>query len=706
MLKKSAPLIITLLLATNALAEGGGQGGMGGGAGGADSVIGSGEAGSDGYASGSYGRTGGGGGGAGISGGNGGDGAAGPSDFAVGGSGGVGFGSSGTNGSDSATGTGGGAGGGGGGAAGAEITIISTNSGVISGGGGGSGGAGITYPYSSSNIMGGGGGGGAGGYGAIVNSGITLTNSGVISGGNGGNGGIGPSSYYSYMSGKGGSGGVGIYLGNNANLINTHIINGGQGGQGVGQPGDVASASGSNGPAVYIGSGSTSSITNTGTITSGGSSAFDIQNAGTLSSLNNLQGASSLALNFSNNLPTIYNIIVNSPSDYGKIVFTGISGTTNFGIYSTSIVDTSAVYTDVIDGLTASELNNITSGTVTLSEGSYNWSLTDANSDLVWDLSFIALPPSVANTLASMTTPSQAIGSQIAGFAMSTNYANMNTYDCGLFDQDGGCFSVGGRYSDVNGNNNTDSSSSALVSVGGYKLNNHFRVAGFIDQQVNSSTPNGITLDNKGPMVGMSLVWNQHPDHLGYQVKVANAYQSKDLSITRIATGDAEAGRGNTSMEVQSYVAEVSYQFSDGVKTAYRPYVALRRAIIKQDGYTETDVDNPLTFNTLEDKSTTVIMGMKVKYKLSNQVTLNGALGVEHDVDNDIDKLQATSTTITGLTAVDINSSINKTRPVATLGATYHISPNQTLSAQTQYQELAYTSTSAKTAYVNYTVGF
>ena len=314
--------------------------------------------------------------------------------------------------------------------------------------------------------------------------------------------------------------------------------------------------------------------------------------------------------------------------------------------------------------------------------------------------------PSAASTLTSIQSASYGIASQFAGFAMSTNYANLNTYDCGLFDQDGGCFSVGGRYSDVNGNNNTDSSSSALVVVGGYKLNNHFRVAGFIDQQVNSSTPNGITLDNKGPMVGMSLVWNQHPDHLGYQVKVANAYQSKDLSITRTATGDAEAGRGDTSMEVQSYVAEVSYQFSDGVKTAYRPYVALRRAIIKQDGYTETGVDNPLTFNTLEDKSTTVIMGMKAKYKLSNQVTLNGALGVEHDVDNDIDKLQATSSTITGLTAVDINSSINKTRPVATLGATYHISPNQTLSAQTQYQELAYTSTSAKTAYVNYTVGF
>ena len=42
--------------------------------------------------------------------------------------------------------------------------------------------------------------------------------------------------------------------------------------------------------------------------------------------------------------------------------------------------------------------------------------------------------PSAASTLASMTTTSQAIASQFAGFAMSTNYANMNTYDCGLFD--------------------------------------------------------------------------------------------------------------------------------------------------------------------------------------------------------------------------------------------------------------------------------
>ena len=366
-------------------------------------------------------------------------------------------------------------------------------------------------------------------------------------------------------------------------------------------------------------------------------------------------------------------------------------------------------YQDVLTGIAASGVLTATSGT---SSGAA-WSL--AHDGTNWDLTIsgaldgsygASSAPSTASTLTSIQSTSYAVASQFSSYAMSTNYANLNTYDCGLFDQDGGCFSVGGRYSDVNGNNNSDSSSNALVAVGGFKINDHFRVAGFVDQQVNSNTPDGIKVENKGPMLGMSLVWNQHPDHLGYQVKVANAYQSKAITITRSAVGDAEAGRGDTEIQVQSYVAEVSYQFSDGTKTSYRPYFALRRAIIKQNAYTETGVESPLTFNTLEDKSTTVIMGMKSKYKLNDKVTLNGALGVEHDISNNVDKMQATSSTITGLTPVDLNTSVNKTRPVATLGATYYISPNQSFSAQTQYQELSYTSTSAKTAYFNYSVGF
>ena len=468
--------------------------------------------------------------------------------------------------------------------------------------------------------------------------------------------------------------------------------------------GNITATGSSSSGIKLVSSSSLTALTNLGTI-SGTDYGINVSSS-TITTINNLQSG----LTYNGVVPSNYNIIIREyGAEYGKTTFSGVSGAMAFGIdltnSGTNIGD--KTYQDVLTGIASSGVLSATTG----SSGGASSSL--AHDGTNWDLTITGAlsgsyysGPSTASTLTSIQSASYGVASQFSSYAMSTNYANLNTYDCGLFDQDGGCFSVGGRYSDVNGNNNSDSSSNALVAVGGFKINDNFRVAGFVDQQVNSNTPDGIKVDNKGPMLGMSLVWNQHPDHLGYQVKVANAYQSKAITITRSAVGDAEAGRGDTEVQVESYVAEVSYQFSDGTKTSYRPYAALRRAIIKQNAYTETGVDNPLTFNTLEDKSTTVIMGMKSKYKLNDKLTLNGALGVEHDVSSSVDTIQATSSTITGLTPVDLNTSVNKTRPVATLGATYHISPNQSLSLQTQYQELSYTSTSAKTAYFNYSIGF
>ena len=153
--------------------------------------------------------------------------------------------------------------------------------------------------------------------------------------------------------------------------------------------------------------------------------------------------------------------------------------------------------------------------------------------------------------------------------------------------------------------------------VGGYRVDDTFRVAGFVDQMVNNSTPTGIKVENHNPMIGVSFVLNQNADHLGYQFKLANAYQSKDVTITRTATGDAEAGSGTTDVTVNSIIAEASYQFLSQNRTSYRPYFAGRYAKIKQDGYTETNVDNGLTYQDLEDESITLIMGLKAKHLMT-----------------------------------------------------------------------------------------
>jgi len=447
-----------------------------------------------------------------------------------------------------------------------------------------------------------------------------------------------------------------------------------------------------------INTGNISTLTNTGTISA-------LTNSGAISTFENDYAS----VDFTGTLPSNYNIIINSTSDYGKVNFLTATGAMTFGITSDSSVTESQTYSGVLDGITASNLNS-TSGTFTNSSNSqtYNWTLSNSSANL-WDLVFSSCTncyPSTASTQSTINNISYGMTSQMASFAMTTNFANLNTYDCGLFDAKGGCFSVGGRFTDVNANNNSDSDSSAIVMVGGYKINDHVRIAGFADQMVNNNTPSGIDMENKSPMVGLSLVWNQHPDHLGYQVKLANAYQDKDVTISRTATGDAEAGSGSTDVSVQSYIAEVSYQFLSNDKTAYQPYFAGRYAKIKQDGYTETNVDNPLTYSTIEDESVTLIMGMKVKHALSPEIYLNGSLAVEHDIHNDVDNLSVTATNISGLTPVSVNSNINKTRGVASLGADYYLAKNQMLSLKTQFQELAYTNTNAKTAYLSYTIGF
>ena len=334
---------------------GGSTGANNGGAGGANSPTGVGGTGS---ASTNPTAGAGGGGGAGITGGAGGVGGLG---ITAGGAGGTAGGGSGKDALPSRV---DGGSGGGGGAAGSIVTTTSTNSSGIAGGAGGKGGQGAFCCMSSA-----GGGGGAGGYGAIVNTnGVTYTNNATITGGAGGAGGNALIGGFGGASGagNGGSGGVGIYLGTSASLNNSGNITGGTGG--AGGTGNGPGIAGSAAPGVYIASGSTSTITNTGTIT-GGSNSFGINNAGTISTLNNAQAG----LTYTGTLPTNYNIIVNSAAAFGTLSATSVTGSTTFGINSSTLA--AGTYLTVLSGLTADNIAGGVAGTYT---GGYSYSLVNS----------------------------------------------------------------------------------------------------------------------------------------------------------------------------------------------------------------------------------------------------------------------------------------------------------------------------------------
>jgi uncharacterized protein with beta-barrel porin domain len=285
--------------------------------------------------------------------------------------------------------------------------------------------------------------------------------------------------------------------------------------------------------------------------------------------------------------------------------------------------------------------------------------------------------------------------------SLISNFPNSNTYDCNLFDVKGMCISAGGRYSTVD---NPSSNSTAAVVTLGYKVNSNIRIGGFLDQSVNNNNPTGINVSNKHPMMGAFLYWNQSPDGLGYQVKVANAFQDKDLTTTRDVIGTSEAGRGTTSLNSRSYVSELSYAFMYKENTLVRPYFALRYTTIEQDAYTETGVTTPLTYSALNDRTTSALMGVKFKHALTPKANLIASLGVEQDLHHKTGQLTASG--VSGLTSENFSGNLHRTRPVASIGATYDIAKSQRLSGEVLVQQLPFQSTAGATAYFNYMIGF
>jgi hypothetical protein len=115
-------------------------------------------------------------------------------------------------------------------------------------------------------------------------------------------------------------------------------------------------------------------------------------------------------------------------------------------------------------------------------------------------------------------------------------------------------------------------------------------------------------------------------------------------------------------------------------------------------------VTAPLTYAKLSDRSTTALMGVKLNHALTPRTNLTASLGVEQDLHNKTDRLTATG--IAGLTSENLSSDLHRTRPVASLGATYDIAKSQRLSGEVLVQQLPFQSTTGATAYFNYMIGF
>ncbi len=503
-------------------------------------------------------------------------------------------------------------------------------------------------------------------------------------------------------------------------------------------------SSGQNSCALCITVASVNNINNSGTLNAYGTNAFGVDNtigtigsitntgviygddsgisnsAGTIAILNNLQGgdgltASKTALTYRGTLPTNYNIIIYSTSHYGQLNVdsNNYSGQLTFGISnlsSTNIGVSGTRYQNVITGVASGDILNFGSaGTYSNGNLSATYELVaDDNSAAdTWDLLILSMinGPSAYDTQASLHSLAPKLRGAFSSQTVATNFANMNTYDCNLFDAKGLCVSVGGQQTYVD---SPSSNMTSAVVVAGYKVSPTLRIGGFLNQNLNNNTGSNVAISNNSPLMGLFSVWNQNENHLGYQVKIANAYQDMDVTTTRDVIGTSEAGRGKTDLNTQSYVGELSYAvLANDDKTLVRPYAAVRYTRIKQDAYTEqttSTVTAPLTYASLEDRSTAALVGVKLDHKLADNFHLKGSVGIEQDLYHQVDNLTATG--VSGLTSENFNDNIKRTRPVASIGAYFIPAKNQRITADLYYQQLPFQSTGSTTAYVNYTIGF
>ena len=494
----------------------------------------------------------------------------------------------------------------------------------------------------------------------------------------------------------------------------------------IGTLNNYAAINGLGNVGIYLDSATTINILNNyGSITGNlsGIDKVDIYNGfgGNINFLNNAQGGDGLspattALTFTGKSPTNYNIIILSPTHYGQLNLSDAYSdeTITFGIDAGSTVINNTKYANVFKGLVGTLSGSSIIGPESVftitgakdSYGGYSYALAQNGSPELgnWDLIFGSLGPTAAETQASLNMQARRLRGAFNSTMASGNFANMNTYDCNLFDQNNMCISAGGRYTSID---NPSSNHSAAVVVLGHKISPHIRIGGFLDQSVNHNMPSGVDMSNKNPMAGAFAVWNHQADGLGLQMKLANAYLDKDVTTSRAVVGTSEAGRGRTDLNTQSYVGELSYAFNYQDSTIVRPYFAVRYTNIKQDGYTEdttASVTAPLTYAKLSDRSTTALMGVKLNHSLTPKTNLTASLGIEQDINHQVDKLTATG--VADLTSENFNNHIKRTRPVASAGAYYAVAKNQRLSGEVYYQQLPFQSTGSATAYFNYMIGF
>ena len=278
------------------------------------------------------------------------------------------------------------------------------------------------------------------------------------------------------------------------------------------------------------------------------------------------------------------------------------------------------------------------------------------------------------------------------------------SYTCDRFGKHGLCVSIGGRYTSADG----EAERASGVAIVAAKLNNNFRVGGWLDAGSYTEEPDSIEFRDRQPTFGFYSVFNADASGSGWEVRVAGSYANNDITVTRGVIADSEAGRGVTELESYGIGGTISNNLPVSGNWVVSPYAGVRYSRTASDAYTEgstSEVEYPLSISGLTVDATTLLLGFEASGALTSNVSLFGHIGLEKDLEQSSSDFLATG--IDGLTAVSFDPSIDSQRLSAGLGAHIDLSATERLTFSGNYRgEPGQSDRYAATGMVFWTAGF
>ena len=149
----------------------------------------------------------------------------------------------------------------------------------------------------------------------------------------------------------------------------------------------------------------------------------------------------------------------------------------------------------------------------------------------------------------------------------------------------------------------------------------------------------------------------------------------------------------------------MKYGLGLGSASIVAPYAGMRYVVGSMGSYAEAQtstVSSPLTYNAINNYTTTALAGLIGTHKLDEKTSLMASVGAEKDINASIGNL---ITTGNGDFNIAMNNNYRTVRPTASLGIYYDLSSRERLALNGIYRQEAYQAISSTTVMATYTVG-